>query len=190
MASLATRGGTTIKNRILSAGGGEEGDTCPFSVMAYETENPGTYKAFIEDGEINYTRFYEKNGGGMAAAEVIIDPDCELALMVIFMSNDYEYKKIQEIYIATNFDASKKEEFATQVVDYGDGSSQITMYIPLAYIFFDTSTSPSTLTVRQYFCGNIDFRMYHTTINGEACFEFFKTIGLTPGKIPKTTPDE
>ena len=182
MASLNARGGTTIKNRIL-AGLAEE-KKCPFSVMAYETENPGTYKAFIEDGEINFTRFYEKNGGGMAAAEVSITPDCELALMVSFMSNDYEYKKIEEIYIATNFDASEREAFATQVVQYGDSEYRITMYIPLAYIFLDSSTSPSTVKVRQYFCDNIEFRMYFTTINGAPCFEFFETIGLTPGKIP------
>jgi hypothetical protein len=180
--SLNTRGGTTIKNRILS--GSPEEKKCPFSVMAYETENAGTYKAFIEDGEINFTRFYEKNGGGQAAAEVTIKPDCELALIVSFMSDDYEHKKIEEITIATNFDASKRAEFATQVVDYGEGKYRITVYIPLAYIYFDTSTTPSTLRVRQYFCDNIDFRMYYTVISGKVCFEFFDTIGLTPGQLP------
>lgn len=188
MASLATRGGTTIRNRVLSGGGDAENSKCPFSVMAYETENPGTYKAFIEDGEINFTSFYEKNGGGKASAEIAITPDCELAIMVLFKSDDYEYKKIQEIYVVANFDASDKEAFATQVIDYGDGSHQITMYIPLAYIFFDTSTTPSTLTVKQYFCGNIEFRLYQTATNGEACYDFFKTIGLTPGKIPAVAP--
>ena len=183
MSSLNARGGGTIKNRILN--GSPEEKKCPFSVMAYESGN-GSYKAFIEDGEINFTRYYAKNGGGAAAAEVTIQPDCELALMVSFQSNDYEYRKIEGIYIATNFNAGQRDAFATQVVPYGGNNYGITLYIPLAYIFFDTSTTPRTLKVRQYFCDNIEFRMYFTAINGVPCFEFFKIHGLTPGEIPES----
>lgn len=187
MASLSTRGGTTIKNRILS-GGSVEADKCSFSVMAYETENPGTYKAYVEDGEINFTRFYERNSGGPASAEISITPDCELALMVVFNSSDYEYKSISEIYVV-QFNADNRDQYSTQVVDWGDGSFQVTLYIPLAYIYMDSSTTPPTLAVRQYFCGNIEFRLYYTAINGKVYVEFFKTIGITPGEVPMPTAD-
>jgi hypothetical protein len=154
-------------------------------VIAYETENPGTYKAFVEDGEINFTRFYETNSGGAASAEIEIAPDCELALMVIFNSDDYEYKSIREIYVV-QFDVNNRDQFTTQVSDYGGGVSQITLYIPLAYVYLDGPPESQTPRVRQYFCGNLEFRMYYTTINGAPAFEFFKTIGISPGLIPAT----
>ena len=180
MSSLNTRGGTTIKNRIIPSSSTEE-DLCAFSVIAYETENPGQYNAFVEDGEINFTKFYQKNGGGKANAEISIQPDCEIALMVIFNSGGYEYKNIEQIYVV-QFDANDRNRYSTQVTDYGNNTYQITLYIPLAYIYFDESNQ---IKVRQYFCGNIEFRMYYTSINGVPAFEFFKTIGITPGEIPE-----
>jgi hypothetical protein len=197
--SLAIRGGATIKNRIISGGSTAE-KKCPFSVMAYETATQGQYKAYIEDGEINFTSFYQKNGGqaggpGPAAAEISITPDTELALSVVFMHDDYEYKKIQEIHvISSDFDSSDREAWATRVADYGEGKMQITMYVPLAYIYLYTppesppDARPQVL-VKQYWCGNLDFRLYYTTVNGAPCFEFFKTWGLTPGKIPMPAPE-
>jgi hypothetical protein len=190
--SLAIRGGATIKNRIISGSSTAE-KKCPFSVMAYETATQGQYKAYIEDGEINFTSFYSKNGGGSAAAEISITPDTELALSVVFMHDDYEYKKIQEIHVISPFDSSNSTAWATQVADYGGGKMQITMYIPLAYIYLYTPPgSPSDarpqVLVKQYWCGNLDFRLYFTTVNGAPCFEFFKTLGLTPGKIPMPPP--
>lgn len=190
--SLAIRGGSTIKNRIISGGSSTTAGKCPFSVMAYETETPGQYKAYIEDGEINFTSFYSKNGGGSAAAERTISPDCELALMVIFNHDDYEYKSIKEIYVV-DFSADDRSQYETQVNDYGGGTMQITMYIPLAYIYLYTPPSPPDASpqvlVKQYWCGNLDFRLYYTTVNGAPCFEFFKTLGLTPGKIPMPPPE-
>jgi hypothetical protein len=174
MASLATRGGTTIKNRILS--GATEEKKCPFSVMAYETENPGTYKAYIESGEINFKKF--------DAVEVSISPDCELALSVEFTNDNYEFNSIESISIITNFESSNKTAWATQVNDNGGGSLRILLYIPLAYIYMDTSTTPSSIAVKQYFCDNVDFRLYYTAINGKVYVEFFKIIGLTPGEVP------
>jgi hypothetical protein len=197
--SLAIRGGATIKNRIIS-GGSAIKDKCPFSVLAYETATEGEYKAYIEDGEINFTSFYEKNegqagGSRPAAAEITISPDTELALSVVFMHDDYEHKKIQEIHVISDFDSSDREAWATKVVDYGEGKMQITMYIPLAYIYKYTppgappDARPQVL-VKQYWCGNLDFRLYYTAVNGAPCFEFFKTVGLTPGKIPTPSPEE
>lgn len=175
MASLATRGGTTIKNRILS-GGSQEETKCAFSVMAYETENPGTYKAYIESGEINFKKF--------DAVEVAVTPDCELALLVEFTNDAYEFKNIESISVVPNFNSSNRSAWATQVSDNGGGTLRILLYIPLAYIYKDTATTPPTLTVKQYFCDNIEFRMYYTAINGKVYVEFFKTIGITPGEVP------
>jgi hypothetical protein len=187
MASLNTRGGTTIKNRILSGGG--ETEKCAFSVMAYETENPGTYKAFVEDGEVNYTSFYAKNKPpGAEGAEIVIKPNCEIALMLQFKSNGYEYKQITDIFIVS-YDVesgNSREEYATQVVQNGD-FYDITLYIPLAYAYMDTSTDPATIQVRQYFCGNINFKMYYSVVNGALCYEFFQTVGIGPGEIPEST---
>jgi hypothetical protein len=190
--SLAIRGGATIKNRIISGGSSTTEEKCPFSVMAYETENLGQYKAYVEDGEINFTSFYSKNGGGSAAAERVISPDCELALMVIFNHDDYEYKAIKEIYVV-DFSSNDRSSYETLVNDYGGGIMQITMYIPLAYIYLYTppGAPPDArpqVVVKQYWCGNLDFRLYYTTINGAPCFEFFKTLALTPGKIPMPPP--
>lgn len=186
MASLNIRGGTTIKNRLLSGGSIEQ--KCPFSVMAYETENPGTYKVFVEDGEINYTSFYAKNSpSGAAGAEISIDPDCELALMVEFKSNGYEYKQITNIYIVDyKVDSGDRDKYATQVAPEGDYYN-ITLYIPLAYIYMDTSLTPAAITVKQYFCGNVNFKMYYSVINGALCYEFFQTVGIGPGEIPEST---
>lgn len=186
MASLNIRGGTTIKNRLLSGGSKEE--KCAFSVMAYETENPGTYKAFVEDGEINYTSFYAKNSPpGAAGAEISIEPDCEIALMVEFKSNGYEYKQITNIYVVNyKVDTGDRDKYSTQVVQNGD-FYDITLYIPLAYVYMDTSLTPAAITVKQYFCGHINFKMYYSVINGALCYEFFQTIGIGPGEIPEST---
>jgi hypothetical protein len=62
------------------------------------------------------------------------------------------------------------------------------MYIPLAYVYLDNSVTPPTMELKQYFCGNIDFRLYYTVSNGALCFEFFKTFGIDPGKLPPSTP--
>lgn len=187
MASLNIRGGTTIKNRILS-GGADTPAKCPFSVMAYETENPGTYKAFIEDGEVNYTSFYAKNTpSGPAGAEISIEPDCEIALMLEFKSNGYEYKQITNIYVVDyKVDTGDRDKYSTQVVQNGD-FYDITLYIPLAYVYMDTSLTPPAITVRQYFCGNINFKMYYSVVNGALCYEFFQTVGIGPGEIPAST---
>jgi hypothetical protein len=190
--SLSIRGGSTIKNRIITGSSANE-DKCPFSVTAYETETVGEYKAYVEDGEINFTSFYSKNGGGAAAAQRSISPNCELALMIIFTSDDYEYKSIKEIYVV-DFSSDNRSQYKTQVTDYGDGAMQITMYIPLAYIYLYTppESPPGArpqVIVKQYWCGNLDFRLYYTTVNGAPFFEFFKTIGLTPGEIPMPPPE-
>jgi hypothetical protein len=184
MSSLNVRGGTTIKNRILS-GGAQNSSTCPFSVMAYESTNPGSYKAFVEDGEINYTSFYGTNGGGQANAEIDIVLDCEIALMVEFKSNGYEYKQISNIYVI-DYKVDDRDKYSTQVVQNGD-FYDVTLYIPLAYVFKDTSTDPATVVVRQYFCGNVNFKMYYSVVNGALCYEFFQTVGIGPGEIPDST---
>ena len=184
MASLNIRGGTTIKNRLLSGGSKEQ--KCPFSVMAYETENPGTYKAFVEDGEVNYTSFYNKNSGGAASAEIAVTPDAELALMLNFKSNGYEYKQITDIF-AIQYKIDDRDKYSTQVVENGN-FYDITLYIPLAYIYMDTSLTPAAITVKQYFCGNINFKMYYSVVNGALCYEFFQTVGIGPGEIPASTP--
>lgn len=184
MSSLNVRGGTTIKNRILS-GGAQTGSTCPFSVIAYETANPGSYNMFVEDGEINYTSFYGKNGGGKAAAEQPVKPDAEAALMLNFKSNGYEYKQITDIFLIS-YEISTRDKYSTQVVQNGD-FYDVTLYIPLAYIYMDTSTTPASIQVKQYFCGNINFKMYYSVVNGALCYEFFQTVGIGPGEIPDST---
>jgi hypothetical protein len=183
MASLNTRGGASSINRFAAGSGGKTND-CPFSVMAYKDAD-NAYKAYVDDGEINFTKFYDVNSGGETAAEIAITPDCEVALMVKFLSDDYEYKKITEIF-AVKFDASDRNKYATQVVDQGSGKYEITMYIPLAYIYKFTpqGSDIEVLKVKQYFCGHINFRMYHCAVNGKLSFDFFKTFGIGVGKIP------
>jgi hypothetical protein len=173
MSSLNTRGGTTIRNRILTAP--SEDQECPFLVTVSGDKNQ--FRALVADGEINYTSFYQKNGG---SNEISITPDCEIALMVKFKHNDYEYKKIEEIY-AVQYSTENRNNYSTQVADYGNDIYEITMYIPLAYAY---KVSENEVEVKQYFCGNVEFRMYYTVLNGAACFEFFKTFAITPGKIP------
>lgn len=183
MASLNTRGGASSINRFPGGSGGKA-FSCPFSVMAYKDAN-GAYKAYIDDGEINFTKFYDVNSGGSAAAEISITPDCELALQVEFLSDDYEYKTITAIY-AIKFDSSDRAKYRTQAVDQGNGKTyKVTMYIPLAYIYKWTPSGSTVevVAVKQYFCGNIDFRMYHCTVNGELSFDFFKTFGIGVAKI-------
>jgi hypothetical protein len=183
--SLSIKGGSIVRNRIITGGGAAE-VKCPFSVMAYESAEPGKYKAFIEDGEINFTKYYEKNNPvGAPGAEIDVVPNSEIGLCVVFNNANYEYKNIKEINVVT-MDASKPEDFATMVADQTDGTWDITTYIPLAYIYNENGTDPAapvTISVRQYWCGNTDFRTYFTAINGKLCFEFFRTLGLTPGAI-------
>jgi len=178
-------GGSSITNRFARSAAAED-KICPFSTIVYETSTGGQYKAFIEDGEINYTKFYDKNGGGEANAEISVQPDSEIALMVVFYNDDYEYKKISNIY-AVSYSTDDREDYSTQVVKEGE-KYKITMYIPLAYVYLDNSVTPPTIELKQYFCGNIDFRLYYTAINGAACFEFFKTFGIDPGKLPPSEP--
>ena len=52
-------GGSSITNRFLQSAAAGEEKICAFSAIVYETSSPGQYKAFIEDGEINYTKFYK-----------------------------------------------------------------------------------------------------------------------------------
>jgi len=179
-------GGSSIANRFSrSAAAGEE-KICSFSAIVYEASVPGQYKAFIEDGEINYTKFYDKNGGGKAAAEISVQANREIALMVVFYNDDYEYKKITEIY-AVSYSADDREDYSTRVEKEGE-KYKITMYIPLAYVYLDESITPPAIQLKQYFCGNIDFRLYYTAVNGALCFEFFKTFGITPGELPPSEP--
>ena len=188
--SLSIKGGSTIKNRIISSSANDAAVKCPFSVMVYESTNPGQYKAYIEDGEINFTKYYEKNSPrGAAGAEISVTPDQELGLYVVFNNGDYEHNKIKEINVVP-MDSSNPTAYATQVVDQGDGTYDITMYIPLAYVYKWTPSGSTVdiVDVKQYWCGNVNFRLYFTTANGELCFEFFETLGLTPGKIPKSNP--
>jgi hypothetical protein len=174
-------GGSSITNRFSRSAAAEE-KMCAFSAIVYETSAQGQYNVFIEDGEINYTKFYDKNGGGKANAEIPVQPNTEIALMVVFYNDDYEYKKITEIY-AVSYSADDREDYSTQVEEDGE-KYKITMYVPLAYVYLDDSVTPPTIQLKQYFCGNIDFRLYYTAINGALCFEFFKTFGITPGLIP------
>lgn len=178
-------GGSSIANRFARSAAAEE-KICPFSAIVYETSAGGQYNAFIEDGEINSTKFYDKNGGGKAAAEISVQANREIALMVVFYNDDYEYKKITNIY-AVSYSADDREDYSTQVVKDGE-KYKITMYIPLAYVYLDDSVTPPIIQLKQYFCGNIDFRLYYTAINGALSFEFFKTFGITPGLIPPSTP--
>jgi hypothetical protein len=175
-------GGSSIINRFPRSAAAAEEKICPFSAIVYETEQQGQYKAFIEDGEINYTKFYDKNAGGEAAAEISVQADREIALMVVFYNDDYEYKKITNIY-AVSYSADDRQDYSTKVEEDGE-KYKITMYIPLAYVYLDDSVTPPIIALKQYFCGNIDFRLYYTTINGALSFEFFKTFGITPGLIP------
>jgi hypothetical protein len=178
-------GGSSITNRFARSAAAEE-KICPFSAIVYETSTQGQYKAFIEDGEINYTKFYDKNGGGKANAEISIQANREIALEVVFYNDDYEYKKITEIK-AVSYSADDRGDKSTKVVKEGE-KYKITMYIPLAYVYLDDSVTPPTIELKQYFCGNIDFRLYYTAINGAVCFEFFKTFGIDPGKLPPPEP--
>lgn len=179
-------GGSSITNRFSrSAAAGEE-KICAFSAIVYETSAQGQYNVFIEDGEINYTKFYDKNGGGKASAEIPVQPNMEIALMVVFYNDDYEYKKITNIY-AVSYSADDRGDYSTRVAPEGE-KYKITMYIPLAYVYLDNSVTPPIIQLKQYFCGNIDFRLYYTAINGALCFEFFKIFGIGPGLIPPPTP--
>ena len=175
-------GGSSITNRFLQSAAAGEEKICAFSAIVYETSSPGQYKAFIEDGEINYTKFYDKNGGGKASAEISVQANQEIALSVVFYNDDYEYKKITEIF-AISYSADDRDDYSTLVEPEGE-KYKITMYIPLAYVYLDDSVDPPTIQLKQYFCGNIDFRLYYTAINGALCFEFFKTFGIGPGLIP------
>lgn len=185
MASLSIRGGTTIKNRILSGGTQEENNKCPFSVIAYETENPGSYKAFVEDGEVNFTSFYGVVGGA-ANAEFTIAPPCELAIMITFSTaKNYTYKAIDDIQIITNFNSGSIASWKTTVSEDSNGF-WVTAYIPLAYIYTYTEAGSTvqTIDVKQYFCGNISFVSYFTTVNGQPAIDLFRTWPLTPGILP------
>jgi len=183
--SLNNKGeGSSITNRFPCSAAAEDA-ICPFSAIVYETSVQGQYKAFIEDGEINYTKFYEKNGGGKELAEISIQPEKEIALMVVFYNDDYEYKKITNIY-AVSYSADNRDNYSTEVQKQGE-KYKITMYIPLAYVYLDTSSTPPTIQLKQYFCGNIDFRLYYANKNGAMCFEFFKTFAIDPGLIPEST---
>lgn len=184
MASLNIRGGTTIKNRILS-GGTQEESKCPFFVTAYETENPGTYKAFVEDGEVNFASLYGKIGGA-TNAEFTISPPCEFAIMITFSTaKNYTYKEIDDIQIITSFNSASTDSWKTSVSEDTDGF-WVTAYVPLAYIYTYTEpvTNIQSIDVKQYFCGNISFASYFTNINGKPAIDLFKTWPLTPGILP------
>lgn len=172
MSYLNTRGGANYRNRILSPAAANS--TCAFGVSA-SRDGSGWY-ATVADGLVNTTSFHASNSG---LTQVYFNPDTELALMLKFTSDVYE-TTINEIY-PVEVPLYDTLNYRTLVDDWGD-KFHVTMYVPIAYITLNPDGE--SVTILQYICSNINFRMYFTVLNAVPCVEFFNVYGITPGEVP------
>jgi hypothetical protein len=186
--SLSINGeGSSITNRF-PRGAAAEAPIQPFQISASKDENGNTIINIV-NGEINYTDFYEKAGvtGDGSVFEQQVTLDCEVALVAYFKHDDYEYKKIMDIWVESY---ATTGDFLNEYKSVVEGTGEpyyITLYIPLGYVY-SAGDEANTALVNQYFTGNVNFLMYYSIFNGAVGFEFFKTFGRGPALIPPSTP--
>jgi hypothetical protein len=185
--SLNNKGeGSSITNRF-PRGAASEAPIQPFQISAYKNEQGNTFINIV-NGEINYTDFYEKAGvTGDSIFEQQVTLDCEVALVAYFKHDDYEYKKIMDIWVTSYATTGNfLNDYKSEVEGNGE-PYYITLYIPLGYVY-SAGDQSGTVLINQYFTGNVNFLMYYTAFNGALGFEFFKTFGRGPALIPPSTP--